>query len=422
MLQLSLRWCFLLYMAFRHTELVLASEAAERPCLIRYETESLDFMLVSRAQTSGFMATSIEVAKDALLRAEEQLWGCWAIGGRYWELSLDFVTYMERVGFELMGIQSLRTRPYGLCAPADCSIEQIIHLIVPRLLSFALQIPIPVLPPPQGKEIELHELDHWNSIELDFAIVGVNGCGTNSLQYNLGLNRDIGFTTNGTVEDFRFFSHDSVLPRKLDVDEFNFEVAKLHRRRPNILGLKHAALFESYRMMIALARKTEFKALLIVCDPTDRLEKWFYLRHLCDAEVAKLNMARCWKSISEAFDDPNGGYHSEFQLKALSQNPKTSDHPLHEGYRYGNVLTDLQELFGERLMVLHQESLRRNSKDMFARIARFLEARPFSEGVQFLRKNSHRGTRTSLHIRSTQQERSLPKYFITAETPRKLGI
>eukprot|EP00933_Yihiella_yeosuensis_P058029 TRINITY_DN5822_c0_g1_i1.p2 TRINITY_DN5822_c0_g1~~TRINITY_DN5822_c0_g1_i1.p2 ORF type:complete len:186 (+),score=28.76 TRINITY_DN5822_c0_g1_i1:882-1439(+) len=170
------------------------------------------------------------------------------------------------------------------------------------------------------------------------------------------------------------------------------------------------------------ARKTEFKALLIVCDPTDRLEKWFYLRHLCDAEVAKLNMARCWKSISEAFDDPNGGYHSEFQLKALSQNPKTSDHPLHEGYRYGNVLTDLQELFGERLMVLHQESLRRNSKDMFARIARFLEARPFSEGVQFLRKNSHRGTRTSLHIRSTQQERSLPKYFITAETPRKLGI
>jgi len=127
----------------------------------------------------------------------------------------------------------------------------------------------------------------------------------------------------------------------------------------------------------------------VVCDPLGRFEKVFWEMHLCrkrgpldrkdPVTFGPERNGRCFERIGEALQYPE----------------------LIEHWNVAQDLGSMDALFGPRLWILHQESLRLAGRAAYDGIAGFLGQRPFGAGSEFGRYNSARGHRTELcHNRS----------------------
>ncbi|CAK9110766.1 unnamed protein product [Durusdinium trenchii] len=124
---------------------------------------------------------------------EEQAFGCWRLGGRYWETELEGEAYARslRMGTEsqeetcegcleahLEAIRShLRLLPKhlvgGLCAPPGCELKEVRRRAFPAFLAHALRFDFQV-PVPKPEELQINELSHWSQLKLDFVIAGLD--------------------------------------------------------------------------------------------------------------------------------------------------------------------------------------------------------------------------------------------------------
>eukprot|EP00440_Ansanella_granifera_P065716 gb/GFBE01071270.1/.p1 GENE.gb/GFBE01071270.1/~~gb/GFBE01071270.1/.p1 ORF type:complete len:514 (+),score=45.84 gb/GFBE01071270.1/:1-1542(+) len=418
------------------------------PCRAEYNAQFDVFISETGAHTRSDMADALHLLGGVMDFAEAQLTRCRSVGGRYWDVKLKMHDYMTSTGWGL-GTGEYRPfdrlLPFGLCAPAACSRQDLAADVVPRLIGHILGLDHTTLQAAEDGVFQAHELQLWQDYSLDFALLGINRCGTTSLHFNLGQHPDIGFH-QPDGEDLFFWRHGSILPHREDIEAFNEQVIDAHGHRPRVLGFRHSALFESPRMVHGLSRIPGLRALLVVCEPMGRLEKFFVVDHFqrcfpehkhadgsvcaagdqCQsdeplgdkpprgdahkhesprgtdehsnshADTVDYSLPRCWRSVAEAFDDPDGGYQSELHSQLLLKNPKGARHPLLEAYRVAPLLPGIQRIFGERLLLFHRESLDTYERETYDRIAGFLGVPPFPPQIVFQRKNAMPGHRTDL--------------------------
>ncbi|CAJ1380360.1 unnamed protein product [Effrenium voratum] len=388
--------------------------------------------------------------------AQSQLLGCWVHGGRYWEATLQlramarkvpasnvsaFLRYLSRLVFkgtklEIEGVpEVLRT---SLCAPISCQEAMLAEVIYPKFIATRLLKRASGFLEPQelAQLLEIKEMMDWSSIQLDFAVAGVDSCGTSSLHRNLDKHVEIAFSTSD--EDF-FFSNQVVhrlLPLKQQVDAYNAQLEAVREakwrstgHRPTLLGLCNPTLFSYGLPRRALASMPNLKTVVVLCDPLNRLEKEFVMYRYCHEDLAQAmqrglasrdhhaasHPRNCFPSASALLSERWGALRDFWASREVAQHLQT-------------MLT----LFSGRGMVLHQERL--SSRETFTALVQFIGAQyGFSKEATFPRHNSVGGHRSDLCFNMTlvQSLQSLlePEYrmqeymFSKAEEPlpRLLG-
>eukprot|EP00913_Durusdinium_trenchii_P019956 g18755.t2 len=360
---------------------------------------------------------------------EEQAFGCWRLGGRYWETELEGEAYARslrmgtepapvsavgrgdsdstrrsvpkrfRIGFDsfldvqeetcegcleahLEAIRShLRLLPKhlvgGLCAPPGCELKEVRRRAFPAFLAHALRFDFQV-PVPKPEELQINELSHWSQLKLDF-----DSCGTNTLFRGLKQVEEVQFTMDD--EDDFFYKHDSLLPYKAEVEDFNFRWLRGGKAR--LRGLRHPGLYYSHRVRLAMRQIPGLKLVLALCDPLGRFEKRFWLYHLCEVNahhpdpVIRISGfgGRCFTSTKAA----------------LEERARTPEPWLLRPIAFAAHLAQLERLFGpEEMRAVHQAHFRERFKEVFEHLAHFLGVRPTD--FQAHRLNHHGGHRTDL--------------------------
>ncbi|CAK9086655.1 Transposon Ty2-C Gag-Pol polyprotein [Durusdinium trenchii] len=308
---------------------------------------------------------------------EEQAFGCWRLGGRYWETELEGEAYARslRMGTEsqeetcegcleahLEAIRShLRLLPKhlvgGLCAPPGCELKEVRRRAFPAFLAHALRFDFQV-PVPKPEELQINELSHWSQLKLDFVIAGLDSCGTNTLFRGLKQVEEVQFTMDD--EDDFFYKHDSLLPYKAEVEDFNFRWLRGGKAR--LRGLRHPGLYYSHRVRLAMRQIPGLKLVLALCDPLGRFEKRFWLYHLCEVNahhpdpVIRISGfgGRCFTSTKAALEEP-------WLLRPIA---------------FAAHLAQLERLFGpEEMRAVHQAHFRERFKEVFEHLAHFLGVR-----------------------------------------------
>ncbi|CAK8996348.1 unnamed protein product [Durusdinium trenchii] len=352
--------------------------------------------------------------------AQGQILGCGVHGGRYWEIQM----YYQRL-YDLAP-KSMRTkilkafaessganRPRSgeelppsmrvtLCIPAECDKPMIRETIIPRFFA-----PKHVgLEPYEAKDalqnaLDVNELADWSDINIDFVIGGVFFCGTTSLHRNLDKHPELAFSS--PEEDYFITAQMAhrLLPLKSDVAAFNQQLeaakdakAQATGHRPHLVGIRNPMIFHLPLARHKIARITKAKMILILCDPLGRLEKAFMFHLYCFqgnlAEAKQQGLASnftflgsprddtCFDSASVLLTERDG------ELKSFWQHAEVAVH-----------VPNLAQLFRGRMMVVHQEQLRRIPKNVFASLAHFLKVSP--ELIpSSTRHNSIGGHRTDL--------------------------
>ncbi|CAE7023141.1 unnamed protein product [Symbiodinium natans] len=357
-------------------------------------------------------------------QAQEGILGCSVHGGRYWEAMVDVVQLRDLVPSAnlskfLEGVTRI-TPSSGLkaailagfvppslrvamCTPYDCTEDMIVKRLFPEFEARKL------FGTEAGKLLEgailtdavkIEEVLNWPSLQLDFAIAGVDNCGTTSLHRNLDQHPEIVFPSH--KEDFFFVTEvvHRLLPLKSQVEDFNhrMELAKQKKLqeitetgvRPRLAGICSPGLF-SYglaRMSLALVRA---KVIMTVCDPLGRLERHFMEYNYChngsleraqEQSLASVASTRegCFPSASAIWEARDTG-----QMQRLRDATTTAQH-----------LQTMQALFTGRMLPLHKDFLRQPAKT-YSLVADFLGARyAYPEGTTFGRFNVVGGHRTDL--------------------------
>mmetsp|Transcript_175956 Transcript_175956/g.558981 ORF Transcript_175956/g.558981 Transcript_175956/m.558981 type:complete len:236 (+) Transcript_175956:566-1273(+) len=140
-------------------------------------------------------------------------------------------------------------------------------------------------------------------------------------------------------------------------------------------GLTNPTMFSSPVPRSTLAVIKDLRVVLITCDLLSRLEKNFWEYHYCHADVRVPAGGSCRPSIAAVLEEPDA-----FLAPKLVR----------------PHLAEMADLFGSRLLVLHQQQLRADPRRTFDTVAAFLGASPFPSSTTFRRYNSRRGQRTDL--------------------------
>lgn len=350
--------------------------------------------------------------------AQNEVLGCQVHSGRYWEMVLNIrelfdVTHtwarpslMTHVASAFnMEVPSARDQlPYVLrlclCTPGICDAPDVARNIVPDFFApeFMGSNPKSMIKDATFADvIEIEELQDWSSINLDFVIGGIDGCGTASLHMNLEKHADVAFVDSEPDYYFTNKLAHRLLPLKSHVEEYNAQVAaaadakwKLTGRRPLVVGACIPALFSTGLARMKLAAIPKLKLVLIFCEPLGRMEKSFMHHRLCfdDLDAAEERgyatrlrdpSKKCFASTTALLTEKSGELEDFWENRAI--------HP--------HVPT-LFALFQENLMVMHQEQLRINPSEVFDSLAVFLGAEAFPDAAKFARYNSIGGHRTDL--------------------------
>lgn len=344
----------------------------------------LPAIYASRSEISDLTPFDNEGLAMIFQAAKVGIFTCWSEDGRLWEHEMTHNdTLFEEAGISGCIDNGLKLVPKtvrgALCAPQECEEVDIEELIAHY---HAIMFHCGSLHDTRPRKVglsEASELSHWSRLKLDFAIVGVDNCGTNSLRMNLQQHPDVAFTSEEAVDDF-FTSivERRTLPLRSQVEAFN-------ARRPNttrLWGLSDGGVFSAPLARLAASHVPSLRALLVVCDPLGRIEKEFMLYHYCGALAsgdvppgARPDRQRCAESIAEALEMPDF-----LRMQRLAPS-----------------LTEMRALFDGRLLVLHQELLRLAPRITYTGLATALGAwGPFPPGTSFRRYNSRRGHRTDL--------------------------
>lgn len=341
-----------------------------------------------------------------------QVSNCHEIGGRLWEFDLPLLEYIEDqmagrgdsihsanvaalMDVEVWARLGLGAPPHrlrsSLCAPQECEQQEIESEVLPRLIPWMLGLPL-LLPPPAAGQSVVQELARWQDLSLDFAVAGLDSCGTTSLQRNLAQHPDIGFTSS--EEDFFFnplaFPERRIIPLRSRVEDFNGRWTPANPR-PKLLGIWSASLYRYGAAVQALRRMPpEFRLFVVVCDPVSRLEKTFWGRHC----KGRLSTAECLQALAAELHRRGRKFVSEFGA---------SRH-----------LGTLYRMFGPRVVMVHQEALRHFPAQAFDSLAAELGAEPFPSSTELRRHNARPGERTGLCRNATLlrlfKRLALPEY------------
>ena len=190
----------------------------------------------------------VEILQVLFGQAQEGVVGCFVHGGRYWEVTMDLAqlldllpeanrsVFLEGVcrmlppaarASTLAGFLPSRLR-LSMCTPHDCTPEWITSILIPEFEAgkmFGSQAASLLTGIFLQDVVNVQEVLNWPSLHLDFAIAGVDNCGTTSLHRNLEQHPEIAFSSS--EEDF-FFVSDVVhrlLPLRSQVEEFNRRIA-----------------------------------------------------------------------------------------------------------------------------------------------------------------------------------------------------
>ncbi|CAE8702641.1 unnamed protein product, partial [Polarella glacialis] len=331
-------------------------------CIAEYEARFLQWAGLSGQATTVVPPRRSDMSEQVWLEAlfvsaSSQLERCRAEGGRYWEGRLDMDQY------------ALNSTPYqqavcSICSPQSCNRSEVVFEILPRFMSHQLRLtgaaPLGAdLGRPADGSAEAVELLRWADIGIDFALSGADGCGTTSLFRNLRRHARIAFTNNSTMgkqdEDFRLVSSRKTLPTRCMVEEFREKRLSVLSGRRHLLGHSCAILWSMPIARQALASIPGLKVIVVLCDPVGRFEKEVL-------EKVGQRPASTWFALPEL---------------------RSPDAKAWRWQRFARHLNDLRRLFGERLLLIHQASLRSQPRETFNAIADFLGRGPFQRGSSF---------------------------------------
>jgi hypothetical protein len=219
--------------------------------------------------------------------------------------------------------------------------------------------------------IDAQELCHWMGLPLRFAVVGLHTCGTTSMRMNLGQHPDVHFPTPADVlwapENSRLTEAAEgrrILPLMSAIKAINTSSGS------QLSGFYGADIFKDPYERQALAAVPNLQVVAVVCDPVRRLEslfgQWFCRQGRCARDIA------------------NVGRIPQF-LTQISVAP-----PLRE----------LRRLFGNRLLLVHQDALR--SRETYNGLLERLGGAPFPASIEFQRYHTtNNGRQTGLCSNAT---------------------
>ena len=375
-------------------------------------------------------------------QARMQAVGCSVHGGRYWEITLDFQRLFDLMvrgtRFTLLRLMSLRiaqtesllqTREdlpgmlrMSVCMPYSCDEQMLIDRIFPHFFAPSFMGPKAARKLSNASfqdVVQVNELQDWTSFNIDFAIVGTDCCGTSSLHQNLEKHPEVTFSTVHQDDFWIIELAHRLLPFKKTVDRYNTQVESIRedkfRRsgsRPLLIGVCHPIIFSSDLAKHILAAMPQVKTIMILCDPVNRLEKFFMFYGYCLDDLRVADAVRrkvgaplrdgspCFNSSTALISEKDG------KLKQLWQQREMAKH-----------MPGLMHLFYGRTFLLHQEQLQENPHRVFNSIAKFLGVtRSFPEDTKFPRYNSIGGYRTDLCYNTTLvrelQEHLEPEYLM----------
>ena len=102
-----------------------------------------------------------------------------------------------------------------------------------------------------------HEVAGWHDFDIDFAIVGVNRCGTTSLRKNMELHPDVVIKSDEEETILSYELANRLLPLKAQVEEYNAQVQeritakfKATGHRPHIVAKLPCAKISTYIVTI----------------------------------------------------------------------------------------------------------------------------------------------------------------------------
>ncbi|CAK9021936.1 unnamed protein product [Durusdinium trenchii] len=344
-----------------------ATTSGATSCVLEYEAHFEAFRWAS-----GHATRSDDW--EALGRLEEQQRRCRSLQGRLWEL------HLEEVQLQLPSGLPLRLRPLGVCAPERCGAQDVAAETTPRLLAHRMQVNQSELRF-LSEFVTVKELGSWEDIRFDFAIIGIDRCGTTSLHFNLDQHPEIRFVQHEGIYSFLQQSP-TLLPWQehvLAVQRFAEEQGKGF-----ILGYRHSVLYAYSHLLHGLSRMPSLRSILIVCEPLGRLERWF---------LSESGASERWRSLTEAVEETKTVALAEHQLLGAK-------------FRFGPQLLLAQRLLKDRLLLFHQHSLRSQPVATYERLRLFLGARkPFPAETRFARRNVMSGHRTELCRNASLEER-----------------
>ena len=275
---------------------------------VRVEIQREDFEWIGFSQ-------SFEKYWQASQTALTALKSCSSMGGRFWAVIDSSSRPLESP--EVTAYLAGRRLVTSICAPMICSEKEVPDLLA-IYMSGVLRIPLFQFPP---GFVQVAELTFWHSFQLNFALVGMDGCGTTSMRMNLGQHPKLQFSNSpeGLFEDTTFVGSDLarfLLPPKFMRDRWLRFQKRVPSFRKNVsTGLYNALLFKHYFALLALSQM-QIPVVLVVCSPSKRLA------------------ARA--------------YHDELDMNGIVKTVEPVE---------PKNLFELRKLFGKDLLVLHQESL-----------------------------------------------------------------
>ena len=299
--------------------------------------DSADQLLSSREEGGRLQELDLIVTDAAY-----KVLTCWNSGGRFWYLETDVTSSTA-------------------CVPSTCTEEHIERNVARMFFE-------KIAPPGFTPEINLvRELFHWGQMQLDFVIIGMDGCGSTSLHRILAQHTEVTFTNISVFnvdEDFFLIEMGrQTLPFRAQVERLNLFRMELQELKGDsqLVGLYQPYMWHVDVLRMAIKQMPNLRVLATVCDPVDRFERRMHgqsrpsdeklsesvARQLNDD--ASVNLAQKWR-----------GWHAAF------------------GHR-----------------ILFVEQLRLCSDATWRTISKFLKIRPFPRTFRFPRYNA-RGSRTNL--------------------------
>lgn len=349
------------------------------------------------AEQQGLDRTMVGSGYDAWVdslygAAEMTIRRCRSAEGRLWAWEFAFREYLETVlvnatalaghVMELLSVRFGEVMPIlwrgSICSPSSCEAEAMAQRVIPRYIAHVMGTPHRL--PSFSHLLAVEEFGIWSDLKIDFAVVGVDGCGTHSIRSNLGQHPGISFNDDESENFIYETFQKKTLPLKSQVGRFN---AAWEDSGDRLRGHYNPSLWNLPLARQVIGRIPGLKVILILCDPVNRLEKRFFLYHSCQS-----------LTTGEAAEEHSAlvaGNECKASIADVTRMQQFLDQ-----MRIHSSLPEMSIVFIQRLLTLHLEGLRVFPQFTYNRIVDFLGLPPFREGTVFPRVNARKGHRTDL--------------------------
>mmetsp|Transcript_93372 Transcript_93372/g.194819 ORF Transcript_93372/g.194819 Transcript_93372/m.194819 type:complete len:541 (-) Transcript_93372:87-1709(-) len=223
--------------------------------------------------------------------------GCQIAGGRMWEIGLT------------LGATKAN---FTVCAPAICNHSEASDIVAYAFVKNAVakqgtshyrQLPWTQEDLPHVTLTTLEELGTWSSIPLDFALIGIHGCGTTSMFRNLLQHPQIDFTS--VTEDYDIWDR-NLLPSVAYVESMKKRREAFPAGQHMLLGQDNPHIWKLPLVMSALDMIPGVKVIMLLCDPVRIFEK-FWWHTSAEAKIDPPAPATAWWKLARQILKDRGG-------------------------------------------------------------------------------------------------------------------